>query len=397
MTRSEHILVVGGGIVGATAALGLAAQNFRVTLAERRSPLEHPSHSLGELGLDIRNVALSPASVNFLNQSIEFASLPSAAFTTMRVWEQWGTEEVVFTAAEVGREQLGWVIEQSKLTAALWREIEHRSNIEVVLGDVGGFEFGEDAVTAELAAGVRKFDFAIAADGAQSQVRSALNVKIREAPVPQVALATVIRTAGSHQHTAWQRFLTDGPLALLPAPDEHLCSVVWSQSAAAAERRCALSAADFAAELSHLSEYRLGKVLAVDRRISFPLTQQRADTCIPHARVALLGDAYRVVHPLAGLGVNLGLEDVAAFLQVSGARVALSTPGIWRRFARERQVRAQVIIRLMATLARLYGSASPGVTWLRNLGVQGFNAATLVKHQVMREALGLGPLARADH
>lgn len=250
-----------------------------------------------------------------------------------------------------------------------------------------------DGVTLEFEdAASRRFDFVIAADGAQSVVRRALGLKVAEYPVDQVALATVVRTECSHQHTAWQRFLTDGPLAFLPAPDEHLCSIVWSQSPSAAARRREQSAELFCRDIGFAIEHRLGKVLEVDQRLTFPLTQQRVKNCAPHPRVLLVGDAMRVVHPLAGLGVNLGLEDVRRLLQVAAKHADLSAPGIWARYARERQVRSQMMIRTMGTLQQLFGSAHPAVSLLRNFGVQSFNALDGVKRQVMQEAMGLGRL-----
>ena len=317
----------------------------------------------------------------------------------MCVWEQFGTSQVEFHAADVGRTELGWLVEMSPLVCALWAELGQIDNVEVLLADIDNVVPGEAGVqvhfSPEADTSPRVFDFLLAADGAQSVVRNALNLGVIQQPLDQVALATVVQTSGSHQHTAWQRFLSEGPLAFLPAPDEHVCSIVWSQTEASAKRRLALDDEAFCAEIEHAIEHRLGDVTAVDQRFVFPLTQQRVKSCTPHARIVMIGDAMRVVHPLAGLGLNLGLEDVSRLLEVAHKQPDLSQLGIWRRYARQRQVRSQMMIQTMAMLQKLYSSANPTVSLLRNFGVQSFNALDTIKHQVMREAMGLGQLSGA--
>ena len=174
-----------------------------------------------------------------------------------------------------------------------------------------------------------------------------------------------------------------------------MCSIVWSQTEASAKRRQSLDDEAFCTEIEHAIEHRLGDVTAVDQRFVFPLTQQRVKSCTPHARVVMIGDAMRVVHPLAGLGVNLGLEDVSGLLELARKQPDLSQLGIWRRYARQRQVRSQMMIQTMAMLQKLYSSANPAVSLLRNFGVESFNALDTIKHQVMREAMGLGQLSGA--
>jgi len=386
----SNIAVVGGGLVGASAALSLAQSGFAITLIDR----QRPQLSTGTLGIDIRNVALSPASRQLLDSVGVFSAVQCAPYSAMCVWEQWGSGQVTFAAADVGRTELGWLVEMSPLLCAAWTQLDALDNVEVLLDTITDVAPEETGVALQFAtAPARRFDFLIAADGAQSIVRQALNLNVVSQALDQVALATVVRTARPHQHTAWQRFLTEGPLAFLPAPDEHLCSIVWSQSKASVKRRLALDDDAFCAEIGHAIEHRLGDVTAVDKRLAFPLRQQRVINCAPHARVLLVGDAMRVVHPLAGLGVNLGLEDVNQLLLVAHRHADLAAPGIWQRYARQRQVRSQMMIQTMAALQKLYSNTNPAVTLLRNFGVQSFNALDGLKRQVMREAMGLGALS----
>jgi 2-octaprenylphenol hydroxylase len=197
---------------------------------------------------------------------------------------------------------------------------------------------------------------------------------------------------------AHQCFLPDGPVALLPGLDPQLCSVVWSQSPAEAERRRALGDEAFCAELTRATSACLGAIEAVDQRIVFPLNQVLAADLHPAARVLLVGDAAHVLHPLAGLGANLGFEDVRAMLDVLGRLPAAADPGearLWTTFARQRRLRARMLLGLMATLQQLYAGGDPWRQWLRNTGVHWLNRVTPVKRQIVVEAMGLGPLAGA--
>jgi len=386
----SHVAVIGGGLVGACTALLLHGLGFPVTLIDR----QRPQLNRGALGIDIRNVALSPASRALLEQAGVWDLVPAAPYHHMCIWEQWGTAEVHFDAADAGVPELGWLVEMSPLVSAAWQSLQDSTEVELVQASINQVEPGNGGVQLHFDDGSgRTFDFVIAADGAQSVVRKALHLPVQQQPLDQVAIATVVRTEHSHQQTAWQRFLVEGPLAFLPAPDEHVCSVVWSQTEAKAQERMQLDDGAFAAEIGRAIEYRLGEVLAVDRRFSFPLTQQRVRQCVPHPRVLLVGDAMRVVHPLAGQGVNLGFEDVHSVLQVAAHQSDLAAPGIWQRFARQRQTRSEIMIQIMSVLQKIYTNPHPGMSLLRNIGVESFNALHGLKRQVMREAMGLNQLS----
>ena len=382
---APSVVVVGGGLVGATAALGMACRGYPVTVIERQPP----QVQVGVLGLDIRNVALSPGSAALLEDVGAWERVEKTPYHRMVVWEEWGTGRVEFDAAEVARTELGWLVEMSPLVCELWQLLADQSDIELKCGELQGVAAQDHAVVLTVDGEQLSADFVIAADGARSRVRDELGVEVSQHDMDQVALATVVRTERSHEHTAWQRFLHGGPLAYLPAPDPHLCSIVWSQTESEAQRRMALDDEAFCAEIGDALEYRLGKVTAVDKRVAFPLGQQRVADCAPHPRVLLIGDAMRVVHPLAGLGVNLGLEDVRGVLATADRCADLTAAGTWRDFARRRAMRSDLMIAAMSSLHRLYTSNDPFLGLLRKAGIQSFNALAVLKRQVMREAMGL--------
>ena len=239
----------------------------------------------------------------------------------------------------------------------------------MVLGDIQAVETDATGVMVTVAEETLHADFLFAADGARSAVRNLLEVATDIWPTGQSALTTVVETEHSYEHTAWQRFLVDGPLAFLPSKHEHYCSVVWSQSPASLETNLGLADDEFSHRLGAALENRLGRIVQVAQRLSFPLQQQLARSAQPRPRVLLIGDALRVVHPLAGLGVNLGLEDVSALLQRVDETTADIAPECFTKFARQRLLKSQLMLRIMAGLKTLYGQPAPLLSWIRNVGV----------------------------
>lgn len=383
MNRTRHIVIAGGGLVGAVIALALQQRGFRISLVDRTRPTPGPQG----LGIDIRNVALSHGSRQLIESVVDWPG-HAGVFKAMHVWEQWGVNSLHFAACELDLESLGWVCEVAPLLSALWQKIDATADIETVFGEVESVQRGIDSVSLGLAQRSIEADLLIASDGARSGVRNCLQVPTQTWPTGQVALTTVVATEQSHQDTAWQRFLLDGPLAFLPSKHKHQCSVVWSQSEQSLQANLAASDAEFCQRISQALEYRLGAVTEVARRQSFPLQQQLAQTAQPRPRVLLIGDALRVVHPLAGLGVNLGFEDARAVLAAVDAMAGELDPVGFTKFARQRLLKSQLMLRLLSGLQVLYGQPDPFTSWVRNIGVGRVNKMGWLKRQLMLEALG---------
>ncbi len=382
--------MVGGGIVGLATALALAAAGERVALLER----EPPRRQRGRLGFDARTVALSPAAVDFLRAlgGIEDAEL--APIQAMRVWEYDGAGALNFAADE----PLAWVVEHSALTTRLWRAATERPDgIEIFApASVTAISPREDVVTlggqgADGGALTIGAPLVVAADGADSRLRALTGVAMRrERPLrhgPQRAIATIARTRQPHQGMAWQRFGATGPVALLPLTDSHAVAVIWSTAEGVSQGLQALDDDAFRAALNAEVEAVTGGFEAVDRRFCFALQQTLAADFNPAPGVVLAGDAARTLHPLAGQGVNVGLEDARAIAATARAG------GDWRGFAAKRRARSKLMLASMRGLLTAYCASGPWMRLARNTVIRGLDASPAIKAQLIQEAMGLGPLA----
>jgi 2-octaprenyl-3-methyl-6-methoxy-1,4-benzoquinol hydroxylase/2-octaprenylphenol hydroxylase len=199
-----------------------------------------------------------------------------------------------------------------------------------------------------------------------------------------------VTTERPHQHTAWQRFLPGGPLALLPLADGR-SSIVWSLPEAEARRVLALDDDAFCAELGVASDFRLGPVRSTTRRAAFPLRLQLADD-YQAERLVLLGDAAHAVHPLAGQGVNLGLRDVAelrdTLLAAREAGRDIAAPHVLRRYARRRRSADTLDAWSFDALGRIYAWQAPPWVAARALGVRLVDRLAPLKRRLAAHAAG---------
>ena len=339
--RGLDVAIVGGGVVGAACALSLAKLGLEVALVEGREPAHW---SVGTP--DLRVYAFAPDSAALLDSLGVWDSVRDArvqAYRRMRVWDASGGGELSFDADLLGRDQLGWIVENNLLTDRLWAALPAAG---VRLHCPARVESMEQGDASTDASGVRlRLDdgtrlearLAIAADGADSTLRQLAGLQVSAHDYRQRGVVAFVETEKPHEQTAWQRFLPSGPLAFLPFVDGR-SSIVWTLPNEEADRVLALQDDAFGRELTSAFEARLGEARAVSRRVAFPLRRQLADAYVS-GKVLLMGDAAHVVHPLAGQGVNLGLRDVArlrdAIADAQSRRADWSSPHRLARWARE--------------------------------------------------------------
>ena len=313
------VIVVGGGLVGATLALALGETGLRVAIVERSSaPAPAPGPDFAA-----RVSAFTVASERILRAVGAWPLLPAERIGPMRemhVWERSG--EVRFDSAEIGEPCLGHIVENAVVQWAVEQRIEALPNVEWHRGEaLAGLAVDGGEARAMLGGRDLRGSLVVGADGASSRVRELAGIGAAQGDYRQEAVVAEVGTAVAHRETAWQRFLPTGPLAFLPLANG-ASSIVWSTTPEHAAELCALDEDAFGFEVAEAFEWRLGAVSVQGARASFPLRHLHARAYV-HERVALAGDAAHVVHPLAGQGVNLGLLDAAALAEVVGPGAGL--------------------------------------------------------------------------
>lgn len=386
------VVIVGGGMVGATLACALDNSGMRVALIEANKPVK----KWPKTGFDVRVSALTLATQHIFEtlglwDAIEDRRV--SPFREMHVWDSSGGGRIHFDSAELGEPQLGHIVENRVIVAALYEKLRTLKHTDLLCPlRLQSMMLNHDDVQLTTAHGQTiSGSLVVGADGGRSWVRQQAHISVRGWDYEQEAVVTYVKTERDHQQTAWQRFLPEGPLAFLPLTDG-FSSIVWSTSPVHARELLAMDDAGFATELAAAFEHRLGEVQSVGPRASYPLRFFDADHYVrPH--LALVGDAAHTMHPLAGQGVNLGLADVASLAEVlteayrDGGR--LGAMGTLRRYERWRKSENLAMLATVDGFHRLFGSQLRVVRWLRGSGMNLTYRLTPVKNSIMRHAMGL--------
>lgn len=416
MSRREllDVIVVGAGVVGAAAALAFARDGLQVALVEAREPPRWRGVAPDSNEIDLRVYAFAPDNAALLDDLGVWRGVREARlqpYRAMRVWDAAGGGELVFDADALGRRELGWIVEHALLVDRLWAALPAAGVQLHCPEQVVGLEQADDAATLEFASGRRlRARLVLAADGADSKLRAMAGIDTASHDYGQRGLVAFVETQRPHQATCWQRFLPTGPLALLPFAGElkaigpdvaadaqgRCSSIVWTLPEAEAARLLAADDAMFLRELDAAFAGTLGAMLAVSRRAAFPLRRQLIHSYVA-GRVAVVGDAAHVVHPLAGQGVNLGLRDVAALRALlrsaparAGDRIGdWATPQRLARWARTRRSENALAAYAFDGLNRLFSNDAVAATLLRGplLGLAG--KLPPLTHAFWRRAAGL--------
>lgn len=392
MPLDVDIVIVGAGIVGATLASGCVQLGLKVALIDAKAV----DASWDANRFDPRVAAITRASeAIFKNLGAweAIAAKRTSVFREMFVWDAMGRGEIHFDSAKIQAPHLGQIIENRVLEASLLEGLVGHERVEIrAPHTVAQIEVEAAAVTIQLASGEKiSAKLLVGADGANSQIRQLMGIGMLQWDYGQSALVARVKTSKPNQHTAWQRFLPDGPLAFLPL-SEFESSIVWSNTPAQVARLLDEEEVEFTRELTEAFAEKLGEVVQVQQRTSFALSLQHASEYV-RPRLALIGDAAHRVHPLAGQGANLGLLDAAALVQVLEAAVRrevdIGRYGVLRRYERWRKGHNLLTMGIMDGFKRGFGARATPIVNVRNAGLALFNRSDWLKNQIMRHASGV--------
>ncbi len=381
----HDLIVVGGGPVGA--ALARAVRDLSVELVGE-APRAVPAPS-GEF--DSRVYALSPGNVAFLREIGAWHALDTSRVTpvhAMAIHGDDGRAHLEFDALEAGVSELAWIVEDGALQRALWSDMR---GIDVIGGAPCERLVVDGALATLFLGDGRSMDarLVVGADGAQSFVRRAAGIGARESDYGQAALVANFHCRTPHRNIARQWFQRGGAvLALLPLPGLQ-ASMVWSLPMDEARRLANAHAEELARDVTEASQGVLGELSPASRPRSYPLRRLAARSMVA-PRLALAGDAAHVIHPLAGQGLNLGLQDVRALAETLVRREAGRDPGEHRLLRRYERARAEPVLAMDGAvhgLFRLYNASGSLVARARNAGLNLTDRLPVLKNVLMRRAM----------
>jgi 2-octaprenyl-6-methoxyphenol hydroxylase len=386
------IAIIGGGMVGASLALALAAAGRHIVLIEGVAP-----DSSSQQSFDERTTALGNASRRIFEALGVWSSVADqcGVIRAIHVSDAGRLAFARLSAAEQDIEAFGFVVPNRVLGTALWTHIRANDRISVrmpatvsaVRADATGVSLTLDGQGA-VAGRTLRARLAVAADGAHSVIRREAGITATEADYGQIGIVANVATDAPHDGTAYERFTAAGPLALLPLRDGSY-TVVWARAPQDAAQTLAANDQEFLGLLQQHFGWRVGKFLRAGRRASYPLKLTRADGSVAQ-RTVLIGNAAQSLHPVAGQGFNLALRDVAALAELLVAEGDPGAPELLERFAQGRALDRSGVTRFTDGLIRLFGDSRPPLRLARDAGLLLFDLLPPAKRALARVSLGFG-------
>lgn len=411
MPLDYDVIIIGGGMVGASLAVALSSGEqekcCRIAIVEA-----FPHQADDQPSFDAKAIALSYGSKMIFDGLGLWPAMQSQAepITFIHVSDRGHFGASRLTAAEEGVEALGYVIEARRIGQALFDAIQALDNVDVLCpARFKSMTQHDDYAAVTVTIGDRmdhstnnsdqtlSAQIVIAADGVNSPVRAALGLGETRKDYAQSAIITTVRTNHAKQGAAYERFTDTGPLAFLPLVDDRY-AVVWTVDADKVDEIIALDDAAFIDCLQHRFGHRLGAITRLGKRVAFPLQQMVAKEMVSQ-RAVLMGNAAHSFHPVAGQGLNLSLRDVAvlseslheAFVQGED----LGSVGLLARYIALRKKDHQAVTRFSNVLVDLFSSHWPPVAHLRAAGLLAVDMIAPARHALAQQSMGVkGRLTR---
>jgi ubiquinone biosynthesis UbiH/UbiF/VisC/COQ6 family hydroxylase len=381
------LIIIGGGLSGASLAAALRESRLSIALVEDQPPARPE-------GWDARVYAVSPVNAGFLRHIGAWEHLDHARISPIAAMKVAGDlgGRLDFSAYETCVGELGWIMESSLMARELWEGIKRQPNLtRFCPARPLALHIRPEAAVLTLADGQEiSARLLVGADGRDSWARQQAGLEAATTPYHEKGVVANFETEKPHRNTAWQWFREDGVLAYLPLPGERI-SIVWSTPDAHADELCALPAETLAARVAEAGQQVLGHLRTLTPAAAFPLRLIRVPRVI-RRRLALVGDAAHGIHPLSGHGINLGFQDartLAELLLAAPPWQDIGEENFLRRYQRARKEETVLMQATTDMLRRLFRENPPGGPLLRNLGLSLVNRLTPVKNRLARYALGV--------
>ena len=387
---NADVIIVGGGMVGLALACALKDSGLKIVIVERGEPPVRKS-----LDRDCRVSAIVMGNVKIL-QGLgvwKYLAADAGPMRSMRIWDNQEQGGIRFDASEIDEEALGYLIENSCTQRAMHKTLLESDTVEFCSpAEISEVTWLDDKVEVKLADGrLLSTPLIVGADGGRSWIRDQAGIGVWQRDYKQKGIVATVRPERGHNGIAFQRFLPTGPLAMLPMTDG-LCSIVWSAENSEAERLMAMGEEGFLAALNATFGPVLGSITEAGDRAAFPLIGKLAKHFV-RERVALIGDAAHCIHPLAGLGVNLGLRDAMVLAQeiVDAKRYEedWGELSVLDRYMKQRLPDVLSIMGSMEGMHQIFTTSIPGLKEARGLGMRLMGNSGAIKQLLMRNSTGI--------
>lgn len=387
------VVITGAGMVGLTLANLLSKQGKSIAIVDRCEVTTFKEHQ----DYQARVTAVSPGSqaiFEFVDAWAVMQAKRVSPFQHMQVWDEAGGSQgngrVHFNANDLQCSHLGHIVENIVIQSSLHEVLQQQNNVEWFLPEhISKIIACQDHAELELSSGtVISAKLIVGADGGRSTIRNLAEIAYIEKSYQQMGIVALVETEHPHESTAWQRFLSTGPLALLPLSNGQ-CSIVWSVSEDYADELMKLNEYEFADALTQASDMQLGNITLRSKCIAFPLISGQAESMV-QPRIALVGDAAHALHPLAGQGANLGFTDAAVLADIlECADRDIGSLKVLRKYERARVGETQIMQSAMDAFVAVFGSSNSVMVTTRNAALRTADSIQPIKKFFMKHAMGL--------
>ncbi len=392
MQQNYDLLIVGGGLAGNCLALALKNSGLRIAIIEANSREHLHQSPAGD-----RALALASGTVMMLEQLNIWQGISHAAtpIKHIHISDRGHFGKTRLSAEKEHVDALGYVITARDIETYVANLVTEAGITLIIPARVVGLMSGDNEVCVSLKQGNESLTVSahllVGADGGLSSVRQLLDIPQQITEYGQTAIVTTVKSTLTNNNTAFERFTSSGPLALLPVA-KNQCAVVWTRTTQDAEELMTSSDSDFLATLQLCFGFKLGELSLSAPRRAFPLSLIRAEAMVS-GRAVIIGNAAHQLHPVAGQGFNLGLRDVVKLAEILTEQSELNRDigetKLLQAYAASRKKDHDLTIGFTDTVVKIFSNEWLSLALVRNMGLTLLDHIPAVKKLLTRHAMGL--------